>query len=130
MMPQRHWLRRLQMSEARHDAGRMFFRPRHQRDLQSTQRRVRRKAGLAHPELEIGRHLIVAAARGVEATCRRADQFGQTAFAGHVDVFEVPVLGNAIGLILRSDLIEPRRNRCRILRRHDALLAQHGDMRL
>ena len=44
--------------------------------------------GVAHIEPEIGRHLVVARAGGVQPPGGIADQFLQPAFDIHVDVFE------------------------------------------
>ena len=43
---------------------------------------------VAHPQPEIGRHLVVARARGVQPAGRLADQLGEPALHVHVDVFE------------------------------------------
>ena len=56
--------------------------------LISGQGRVEYVDGVAHPQTEIGRHLIVARARGVQAAGGRADQIGQPAFDVHMNVFE------------------------------------------
>ena len=130
MVAQRDRLRGLQVGEAGHDAGSMFARTGNQRDLQCLEAGIHPVAGIAHPQAEIGRHLIVAAARRVQPACRRADQFGKAAFGGHVNVFKVPVLGHAADLVFGSDLVEPGGNCGGILGRDDALLAEHGDMRL
>ena len=66
VVTQRHRLRGLQVGEARHDAAGMLLRPRDQSDLQRAERGIGLDTSLAHPQLEIGRHLVVAAARGVE----------------------------------------------------------------
>ena len=87
-------------------------------------------AGIAHPQAEIGRHLIVAAARGVQPPGGRADQLRQPRFGDHVDVLKVQVHGHAIGFIFRRDPVQPLGNRLRILAIDDALLGEHRDMRL
>ena len=43
------------------------------------------------PEPEIGRHLIVARARGMQPPRRRADQLGEAALHVHMDVFQRPL---------------------------------------
>ena len=83
----------------------------------------------AHPHAEIGRDLIVAAACGVQAPGGGADDFGQPRFHGHVDVFEVPVLGHSVALVFGGDLLQAVVDRLGIGFAHDALFRQHGDMR-
>jgi len=129
-MPERDRLRCLQMGKTRHDARGMLARARHERGLQGLERRAGLVHGIAHPQPKIGRHLIVAAARGVKAPGHRADQFGQPALGGHVDVFEIPVFRNPAGLILRCDLIEPTGNQRCVFSRNDPLRTQHRHMGL
>ena len=43
---------------------------------------------VAHPEPEVGRHLVVARARGMQPAGRRPDQLGEPALHVHVDVLE------------------------------------------
>ena len=123
-------LRGLQVRETGHDAVRMLACAAHQRLLQGGEALVHLAKGIAHPQAEIGRDLIVAAARGVKAPCDRADQFGEPRLGGHVDVFAVPVLGHAICFVFCGDGIETRADRPGILGRDDPGLAQHRDMRL
>ena len=88
MMPERHRLRGLQMGEARHHGGGMLQRPLHQRVLERGQRRVGLVDGVADIEPEIGRHLVVARARGVQPSRGGADQLAQPALDIHVNVLE------------------------------------------
>ena len=88
----------------------MLARAGHQRDLQRLQTRIGSVHRIAHPQAEIGRHLVVAAACGMQASRCRTDQFGQTAFGGHVDVFQVPVFRNPVRLVLGGNLIQPPRD--------------------
>ena len=118
------------MGEAGHDAGGVFPRAGDKRNLQRPQRGVGAVTGIAHPQAEVGGHLIVAAARGVEPPRGRTDQFRQPAFGGHVDVFQVPVLGHALGFILRRNLVQPAGNQRRIPGRDNLLRCQHVHMGL
>ena len=59
-----------------------------QRTLEAGERAIERVDGVAHPEPEIGRHLVVARTRGVQPPGRLADQFGEPALHVHVDVFQ------------------------------------------
>ena len=77
MMAERDRLRRLQMGEARHHRGGMRKRLLGERALIIGERLVDAVDGVAHPELEIGRDLIVARTRGMQPPGRRPDQFRQ-----------------------------------------------------
>jgi hypothetical protein len=130
MMPQRHRLRRLEVSEPRHHAGGMFLRPRQQGAAQSGQCRQRLVDRVAHPQPEIGRDLIVAAARGMEASRDRADRLGEPRLGLHVDVLEREVLRRTALLVILAYAVEPHRDRRRVLGRHDSACTQHRDVRL
>ena len=68
-------LGRLQMGEARHDGRGMFVGAwRASASCSSCELAVERVDRVADPEAEIGRHLVVARARGMEPAGRRADQ--------------------------------------------------------
>ena len=56
--------------------------------------------GVAHPEPEVGRDLIVARARGMQAPGGRPDQFREPAFDVHVDVLQRALEGELAGLDL------------------------------
>ena len=60
---------------------------------------------VAHPQAEIGRHLVVAAARGVQPAAGLADALGQAGLDVHVDVFQRGIEREAAGL----DLVRDRR---------------------
>eukprot|EP01035_Chromulina_nebulosa_P034683 gene34683-biopygen22585 len=60
MMAERHRLRALQMRESRHHAVGMFFGARQQRILERDERRRDLVDGVAHPQFEVGRDLVVA----------------------------------------------------------------------
>ena len=129
MMAQRHRLGCLQVGEAGHDVACVLLRARNQRDLDRGQPCVDLLDRLARPQFEIGRHLIVAASCGVQAARDRADQFGQPRFHCHVDVFQIPVLGHAITLVLGGDGLEAVVDGLRILTTQDTLRGQHAHMR-
>ena len=108
----------------------MFLGTGEQRVLQRAQRRLGLVGRVAHPEAEIGRHLVVARAGGVEAPGHRPDLRRQPRFGEHVDVLERQVLGHALGLEIGRDLAQAGMDRRGVLRRDDALRAQHRHMRL
>ena len=72
-------------------------------------------ARVAHPQPEVGRHLVVARARGVQPSGRGADQLGEAALDRHVDVLELDPLGHAVALIFGGDLVEPFEDRRGVL---------------
>ena len=97
-MPERHRLRRLQMGQAWHHGRGMVERLARQGALKGGKRSVDFIDGVAQPEPEIGRHLIVTRARGVQLTRRRPDQFGEPALDIHVNVLERALEGELAGL--------------------------------
>ena len=100
MMAEGDRLRRLQMRQPRHHRAGMLQRLRRQRVLKDFERRIDRIDGVAHPQPEIGRHLVVARARGVQPAGGRADQLAEPALDVHVDVFQRPLEGELAGLDL------------------------------
>ena len=89
MVPEGHRLRRLQMGETRHDSIGMFKGLFRERTLIGGEVGVEAIDGVADPQPEIGRNLIVARARGMQPTCRRPDQFAEPALDVHMDVFQL-----------------------------------------
>ena len=101
-----------------------------QNALQVADRVDRFVAGIPHPQPEVGRDLVVARARGVQPAGRCADQLAQAMLDGHVDVFELGALWNAVALIFGGDLVEAFEDRSGVGLADDALVAQHRGMRL
>jgi hypothetical protein len=62
------------MGKSRHDGRRVAFRLINERRLQPLCFAIDPVDGLAHPEFEIHRHLIVARAGGMQTAGRRADR--------------------------------------------------------
>ena len=89
MVPEGDRLGGLQMRKARHDPVSVIARAPCQRLLQHAQAIGRFARGAHHPELEIGRHLIVARAGGVQTLAGLADTLGQARFDIEVDVFQL-----------------------------------------
>ncbi len=87
-MAERHGLRGLQMGEAGHDGAGMLQCPLHQRVLERGECGIQLVDDVADIEAEIGRDLVVARARGVQAPGGRPDQFAKPALDVHMDVFE------------------------------------------
>ena len=129
MVAERHRLRRLQMREARHHAGREGERLLGERRLQPGELPVEGVDRVARPEPHIGRDLVVARARGVEPPRRRADEVGEPLLDVHVDVFERPREREGAALDLGRDGLEPALDRGHILARQDPGGAEHRRMR-
>ena len=88
MVTERDGLRGLQMGEARHDRRGVLAGTLRQRELISGELRVDAVDGVADPQPEIGCHLVVARARGMQPPGGRSDQVGEARFHVHVDVLE------------------------------------------
>src|SRR3546814_10803585 len=74
----------------------MFVGARQQSGLNRPQPRVDARARGAHPQAEVGRDLVVARTRGVEAAGGFADQLLEPCLDGHVDVFDRQIDGHAV----------------------------------
>ena len=123
-------LRRLQMREARHHHIEMRLRLARQRELQGGERRVGGVDPVAHIELEVGRDLVVARARGVQPPGGLADQRLQAALDVHVHVFQRPREGEPPRLDLLQHPVEAGIDLLRVVLGDDALGRQHGGVRL
>jgi len=93
-------------------------------------RRRRRPPPRGRPRGEVGGHVAVAGVRVGRSQGGWPAQVGWPSYGRHVDVSEGQVSGNRVRVIFRRDLIKPAGDQRRILRRHDALRAQHGHMGL
>jgi hypothetical protein len=89
MMAEGDRLRDLQMRESRHDRGVMLFGQIDQGGLQGKQQRADIVDRLAQPQPDIGCHLVIARAGGVQAFAGIADQFGQTLLDIQMHVFKI-----------------------------------------
>jgi hypothetical protein len=98
-------LGRLQVGITRHDRRRVGLGLVDQRALQLAQTLVETVDGFAHPEPEVGRHLVVARARGMQASRRLADQLRQAALHVHVDILERGLEGEAAVLDFSQDRV-------------------------
>ena len=87
-MAESYRLCRLQMGEAGHDPVRSGLGLTQQRLYQRQQPGFGGIELVADPEAEIGRHLVVARARGVQAACGFTDQGLEPGLDVHVDVFQ------------------------------------------
>ena len=103
VMPEGYRLGDLQMGVAGHHRGGFGLGAVDQGLLQVAHRAVEAVDRVAQPQPQIGRHLIVARARGMEAPRRRPDQLGEPRLDIHVDVFVLGAEDKAAASI--SDLI-------------------------
>ena len=104
MVAEGHGLRHLEMGEARHDGAGMALGLRDQRRLQPLHLAREPVDGVAHPEAEIGRHLVIARARGVEAAGSRPDQLAEPRLDVEVDVLVLGAERKAPRLDFAADL--------------------------
>ncbi len=84
----------------------MLFGLGEQRLLQRHQAFIGAVAGGAHPEAEIGHHLVVARARGVQPSGGRADHFGQPRLDIEVNVFQLALEDEGAGGDLFFDRVQ------------------------
>ncbi len=82
-------------------------------------------AKLLGVQANVGCHLIVARAAGVQAGARRANVAGQGTLDGHVDVLVVDVPGKLAALDLAGDVCQARVDGSLVVVANDALLGQH-----
>ena len=105
MMTQSDGLGDLQMGVAGHHSGDFCLSSVDQRALELAHCPIEPLDGAAHPKPQIGRDLVVARARGVEAPRRRTDQLGEARLDVHVNVLMFGAIGEAATFDLRSDLV-------------------------
>ena len=98
-----HGLRALQVGEAGHDAVGLFQRACRQHLLQAGDLLDEPVHGVADPEPEIHRHLVVARACRVQPSGGRADVGGEPRLDVHVDVLERALEGEAAALDFATD---------------------------
>jgi hypothetical protein len=106
MMSEGHRLSGLEMGEARHQDVGVGLGPGEQDPHQPLQLIVSAVAGVADPQAEVHRHLVVAGAGGVQAASGRADQLAQTSLHIHVDILELLPEGEGPSPDLGGDRIE------------------------
>ena len=103
-MPEGDGLRRLEMGEAGHDGRRMLLRLVEERGLQSLDRAIEPVDGVAYPEPEIGRDLVVARARGVQPARPARRSTREARLDVQVDVFVLGAKWKGTALDLAADL--------------------------
>ncbi|MNN39819.1 hypothetical protein D3C81_1538710 [compost metagenome] len=117
------------MGEAGHQVARVLLGPVQQDALQRLQLFDGAVAGVAHPQAEVRRHLIIAAARRVQTPRRLADQLRQAGLDVHVDVFIGVAEGEGPVPDLGLDDVQSAQDGVRVALLDNALLGQHAAMR-
>jgi len=120
-----HGLGGLQVGEARHEGVGMLLGAVQQGGLEALQLGERPVAGVADPEPEVHGHLVVPAARRVQAPRRRTDQLAQPGLHIHVDVLELVPEGEGPVADLGGDGVEAGLDGRLVLTCNHALHAQH-----
>ena len=116
-----HRLRHLQMGEARHDERGVALGLVEQRALAARRAACRSCVDLvAQPQAHVGRHLVVARARGVQALAGVADQRGQPPLDVEMHVLGVERPAEAPGVDLALDARQPALDRREVAPREDA----------
>ena len=124
-----HRLGHLQMGKAGQDDIHVFFGQGQQCLLQIGQQPADQVNLAAQPQAHIGRHLVVAAAAGVQAFAGIADQSRQARFDVEVHVFEVELPLEMTGFDFSANRGHAVLNRLVVGGTDDALVAQHFGVR-
>ena len=130
MMAEGHRLGHLHMGKARHDGLDMLFRLGEQRPLQCQQALIGALAGGADPKPEIRDHLVVARARGMQPSRRRADNLRQPRLDIQVNVFQFPLEDEVACGDFLFDLLQAFQDGLAVILGNDAFAGQHARMRL
>jgi hypothetical protein len=129
-MAEGHGLRRLQMGHARHDRGGMLLGPVDERGHEVDDLGIQPVDAIAHPELEVRRHLVVARARRVQAAGGLAGDLLEPRLDIGMDILERRLERERPGLDLLQDAVEAGLDGRAVGLTDDALAHEHGRMRL
>ena len=125
-MRERDDLRALQVRVPRHRCGAVFGRARHQRLLQARERDQQIGARTPCPHAQVGRHLVVAAASGVQHAGDRPRELEEPALDGGVDVLIARRDRERVAGELRGDGAQPGVDGAMLRGRQHADAAQHA----
>ena len=125
VMAERHHLRALQVRVAGEQRGRVRARLPAERQPRAIDRRHDLDRRAPRVEAQVGRHLIVAAARGVQPPRRLADDLDEAALHVHVDVFQRRIERALAGGDLLGHLVEPVDDGLGVGRRDQLRRGQH-----
>ena len=128
VMPEGHRLRHLQVREARHHQCGVALGLADQRAHQADEQLVGGVDFFTQPEPQIGRDLVVARARGVQALAGLADKRGQPPFDVEVHILGVERPGELALVDLAPDPREAALDRRKIRFLDDAGRCQHACM--
>ncbi len=95
----------LEMGEAGHDGAGVAFGLIDERRLERRGLAIEPVDRVAHPEAEIGRHLVVARACGVKTAGRRTDHLPEPRLDIEVDILMLGAEGEVAALDLGADLL-------------------------
>jgi len=121
-----HGLGPLEVGVAGHDHLAIGLRQVEKRRLQATQGGQHAADGVLQVEAQVGGHLIVAGASGVQAVGSRADLLPQAGLDVHVNVFQLAPELEPAGLDLIAYLRQAAHDGLAVLLGDDALLGQHA----
>jgi hypothetical protein len=124
-----HRLRHLQVGEAGHRRGRLLFGEIDQRAAELLEQHLDVVDGVAQVEADVGRHLVVARAAGVQAFSRVADERGQALLDVQVHVLQVERPFEPAGFDLALHGFHAALDVDQVARADDALPGQHPRMR-
>ena len=97
--------------------------------MSARDRRDARQRRLAREERDVGGHLVVARARGVQPAADRPGELGEPPLDGHVDVLVVGREREAALAQLGLDRVQAGQQRVAVLVRDDPLRGQHARVR-
>ena len=129
MMGECDGLGALQMRISRHNRMRVFARNIDKRVRKRYDKRLnlRRLSPQIHAQIE--RHLVVAAAGGVQSLARVAYASGELRLYEHVDIFRAHIDSKRSAEQVAQYTLKPLRNLIAILGGYNALLCEHSRMR-
>ncbi len=116
------------MGKTRHGIGGVFRRARHQRPHKILDLQGQAIDGVPHPEAKVRRHLVVAAATGMEAAAGIADPVGEPRLDVHMDVFERRLERETPGLDLGGDGLKAAGDGALVGGGNDPSAGQHRGM--
>ena len=125
MVAEGHGLGGLQMGEAGHHGVSVLLGLVYQHRLQFLQSLIEGLKTLAHMQLEVCCHLVVARPGGVQAACSRAHKVAQTRFHVHVDVFEVAAEREGAVHEFLFHLVQPVEDFGQVVACDNAAVGQH-----
>ena len=128
MVAEGHRLRHLQMGEAGQGGLGMLFGQREQGAKVVGEQRVDGVQGVAQPQANVGGHLIVARAAGVQALAGIADEGGEALFDIQVHIFVVQIPTEFAAFDFAGDLRHAAFDRGQIGGADDGLPGQHPGM--